>query len=313
MTIQKSSKWRQRFKVHPVADVFPMMPDDELMKLGDDIKANGLKTPIEVRRHGRLDDKGVYSYDLEVIEGRSRLEAMQRAGIELGESDINEIELEDDAVVAYVISANIHRRHLTKQQQVELIIAAHEAAADKPRHDGEVSDLPDLPGFLDRRKGGRGKKDEAKAAVVTSAKELGVSKRTAERVIAEMRSKKGADGKVSKTELKRYTPRPMPKPRSGKPVLGLEAARRAYLDLCTDPDVDLDAEIDLVTGTLRDLAVKRGPKTNGAKPAAATAPRPSRIASSSGSSSSSSPNNSNASGANARCPPINFLQCKTER
>ena len=62
-----------------------------------------------------------------------------------------------------------------------------------------------------------------------------MSKRTAERVIAEMRSKKGADGKVSKTESKRYTPRPMPKPRSGKPVLGLEAARRAYLDLCTDP------------------------------------------------------------------------------
>ena len=306
MTILKSSKWRQHFKVHPAADVFPMMPDDELMKLGDDIKANGLKTPIEVRRHGRLDDKGVYSYDLEVIEGRSRLEAMQRAGIELGKSDITEIELEDDAVVAYVISANIHRRHLTKQQQVELIIAAHEAAAYKPRHDGEVSDLPDLPGFLDQRKGGRGKKDEAKAAVVTSAKELGVSKRTAERVIAEMRSKKGAHGKVSKTESKRYTPRPLPKPRSGKPVLGLEAARRAYLDLCTDPDVDLDAEIDLVTGTLRDLAVKRGPKASGAK-------RPSRIASSSGSSNSSSPNNSNASGVNARCPPINFLQGKKER
>ena len=257
MTNMKSSKWRQRFKVHPVADVFPMMPDDELMKLGDDIKANGLKTPIEVRRHGRLDDKGVYSYDLEVIEGRSRLEAMQRAGIELGESDIKEIELEDDAVVAYVISANIHRRHLTKQQQVELIIAAHEAAADKPRHDGEVSDFPDLPDFLDRRKGGRGKKDEVKAAVVASAKELGVSKRTAERVIAERRSKKGADGKVRETEPKRYTARPLPKPRSGKPVLGLEAARRHYLDHCAGAGVDLDREESIVIGALREIASTR--------------------------------------------------------
>ena len=128
-----------------------MMPDDELMKVGNDIKANGLRKPIEVRRHGRLDDKGVYSYDLELIEGRGRLEAVQYAGIELGESDIKEIELkrererereeEDDEVAAYVISANIHRRHLTKQQQVELIIAVHEAAAGKPRHDGEVSEL----------------------------------------------------------------------------------------------------------------------------------------------------------------------------
>ena len=255
-----TSTWRQRFRVHPAADVFPMMPDDELMKVGNDIKANGLRKPIEVRRHGRLDDKGVYSYDLELIEGRGRLEAMQRAGIELGESDIKEIELEDDEVAAYVISANIHRRHLTKQQQVELIIAVHEAAAGKPRHDGEVSDSLDLPDFLDRRKGGRGKKDEAKAAVVASAKELGVSKRTTERVIAERRSKKGADGKVSKAEAKRYTPRPLPKPRSGKPILGLEASRRAYLDLCTDPVVHIDAEIDLVTVTLREIAGKRGTK-----------------------------------------------------
>ena len=37
--------------------------------------------------------------------------------------------------------------------------------------------------------------------MVTSAKELGVSKRTAERVIAEMRSKKGANGKVGRTEV----------------------------------------------------------------------------------------------------------------
>ena len=52
----------------------------------------------------------------------------------------------------------------------------------------------------------------------------------------------------------------MPKPRSGKPVLRLEAARRAYLDLCTDPAVDIDVEIDLVTNTLREIAGKRGTK-----------------------------------------------------
>jgi hypothetical protein len=38
--------WRDQYKVHPAADVFPMMSDEELEKLGQDIKANGLLDPI---------------------------------------------------------------------------------------------------------------------------------------------------------------------------------------------------------------------------------------------------------------------------
>ena len=34
-----NSTWRQRFKVHPAADAFPMMSDAELDELGKDIKA----------------------------------------------------------------------------------------------------------------------------------------------------------------------------------------------------------------------------------------------------------------------------------
>jgi hypothetical protein len=37
------SQWRSTYKVHPAADVFPMMDDTELQKLSDDINANGLK------------------------------------------------------------------------------------------------------------------------------------------------------------------------------------------------------------------------------------------------------------------------------
>jgi hypothetical protein len=40
------SHWRDKYKVHPAADVFPMLSDDELAKLGEDIKANGLQSPI---------------------------------------------------------------------------------------------------------------------------------------------------------------------------------------------------------------------------------------------------------------------------
>ena len=38
--------WRDQYKVHPAADVFPMMSDEELEALGDDIKKNGLRQPI---------------------------------------------------------------------------------------------------------------------------------------------------------------------------------------------------------------------------------------------------------------------------
>jgi hypothetical protein len=38
--------WRDDYKVHPAADVFPMMSDEELDTLGKDIEANGLHIPI---------------------------------------------------------------------------------------------------------------------------------------------------------------------------------------------------------------------------------------------------------------------------
>jgi ParB-like chromosome segregation protein Spo0J len=61
--------WRPS-AVHPLADLFPMMEPDDLAALADDIKANGLQQPIVV------DDAGV------LIDGRNRLAACKRAGVE---------------------------------------------------------------------------------------------------------------------------------------------------------------------------------------------------------------------------------------
>ena len=86
------SKWRD--KVHPAADGFPMMPEDELAKLTEDIKANGMRFPITLDKDGGL------------LDGRNRLEALERAGLDLP-SGQTQIYLGDDPV-GFVISANIH-------------------------------------------------------------------------------------------------------------------------------------------------------------------------------------------------------------
>lgn len=54
-------------KVHPVAELFPMMTDDELNDLAEDIKANGLMHPLILGDNGDLWD------------GRNRMEGCRRA------------------------------------------------------------------------------------------------------------------------------------------------------------------------------------------------------------------------------------------
>jgi hypothetical protein len=46
MSKTETKSWRDQIKVHPAADLFPMMSPDELKTLGEDIKANGLAHQI---------------------------------------------------------------------------------------------------------------------------------------------------------------------------------------------------------------------------------------------------------------------------
>jgi ParB-like chromosome segregation protein Spo0J len=117
---QTSLAWRDVLPVHPAADLFPMMSDSELKEFADDIATNGLQQRIKLRVHkGRKP---------EVVDGRNRLSALELAGKAPVKSDgswmakyFDEIELADEEVAAYVISANIHRRHLTAEKKLKLV------------------------------------------------------------------------------------------------------------------------------------------------------------------------------------------------
>jgi ParB-like chromosome segregation protein Spo0J len=96
------SSTRVEFTIHPAAAVFPMLDTDELQKLADDIKANGLLHPIVV--HGSV-----------ILDGRNRYAACELSGIEPRYE-----EHDPPNVYRYVISANAARRHLTTKQRAAI-------------------------------------------------------------------------------------------------------------------------------------------------------------------------------------------------
>jgi hypothetical protein len=91
--------WRDSIAIHPAADLFPMMPDDELATLAADIKENGQVQPIIL---GDYEGKEV------IVDGRNRLKACEIAGVEPKFQKINGQDQK-----AYILSVNINRRHMT--------------------------------------------------------------------------------------------------------------------------------------------------------------------------------------------------------
>jgi hypothetical protein len=120
---------------HPLANIFPLMEGEEFDKLVADIKANGLREKIDL-------------YEGRVVDGRNRYRALQRLGIDpdaepkryfrkaiytrtIGGEIAPHEQSNDDRVRAYVISRNIHRRHLTGEQKRGLVAKLIKAQPEK--------------------------------------------------------------------------------------------------------------------------------------------------------------------------------------
>jgi hypothetical protein len=101
---------------HPAAQLFPMMPDAELSELAEDIRKNGLLEPIILL--GGM-----------VLDGRNRLSACRRAGVE----PRFEIAAEIASPTLYVVSKNIHRRHLTTSQRAAIAVEMLPMLADEAK------------------------------------------------------------------------------------------------------------------------------------------------------------------------------------
>ena len=84
---------------HPLAELFPMLPESELRELADDIVTFGQRVPIVL-------------LDGMVLDGRNRLAACRFAEVEP-----RFVEYEGDDPLNFVLSHNLHRRHLTESQR----------------------------------------------------------------------------------------------------------------------------------------------------------------------------------------------------
>jgi hypothetical protein len=119
-----------KYKFHPLASVFPLMEGEEFDALVADIKANGVQNKIVL-------------YQGKILDGRNRFRAM--LALEYNDEFIkaecqplHEIlgyaqarDLPKDEARKWVISANIHRRHLTAEQKRDLIAKLIKAQPEK--------------------------------------------------------------------------------------------------------------------------------------------------------------------------------------
>lgn len=105
---------RSALKFHPIAEIFPLMEGEEFDALVEDINKHGLRQPITL-------------YKGKILDGRNRYRACLAAG---KTPKFKTFKNETDPA-AYVISVNIHRRHLTTKQKHELIAKLLKANPEK--------------------------------------------------------------------------------------------------------------------------------------------------------------------------------------
>jgi hypothetical protein len=109
-------KYCQPENWHEAATIYPMMAQADLEKMAEDIKKNGLQNPVTL-----IADKGG---NPRVLDGRNRLFACRLANIEPSFT-----KYAGKSPVAWVISLNSKRRHLTAGQLAFVALRVEEELA----------------------------------------------------------------------------------------------------------------------------------------------------------------------------------------
>ncbi|MCX5278349.1 MULTISPECIES: ParB N-terminal domain-containing protein [Streptomyces] len=109
-------------ELHPTTALFPMLDEEEIQALADDIREHGLDNPVVLDSTGR------------VLDGKNRLRACEIAGVEPDYATYD-----GDDTRRYVLSANKQRRNLTKGQLAMITAKACSFSEHEQRPLGEQS------------------------------------------------------------------------------------------------------------------------------------------------------------------------------
>lgn len=167
------------FEVHPAANLFPMMTDQE----AEDLKA-------DIEKHGQI--LPIILYDGKILDGRNRAIAC----FELGIKPKTETWSGTGSPTDWVMSVNYHRRNLTYDQRVAVAALATEsykAEAEARRRATQNNDSA---------KAVPAKMQEQGESVEKAAKAVGVSARA---VYAARKAEKESPGTLDKMMAKETT------------------------------------------------------------------------------------------------------------
>lgn len=114
---------------HPAANLFPMLTGDEYQQLKADIATNGQLEPIWIHPDGRI------------LDGRNRYMACCDLGIAPKTRQWNG----QGSAVGFVVSLNIHRRHLTASQRAAISLDVLPMLEDEARErQGARTDIVEI-------------------------------------------------------------------------------------------------------------------------------------------------------------------------
>lgn len=115
-------------RFHDYANLFPMMHGDALDALREDIRQNGVREPVVF-------------LDGAILDGRNRYMCARDLGLEYPRVEFSEAD-----PLGYVISHNLHRRHLTESQRASVAAKLANMRIGDNQHSGGGANLPDLLG-----------------------------------------------------------------------------------------------------------------------------------------------------------------------
>lgn len=102
-------------EVHPLANLFPMMNDEDLDSLKESIQKNGLREPIVI-------------YESKILDGRNRFRALKALNL-----PVPTTLFEGEDAVQFVADHNLYRRHLKASQKAAIAALLSEFPRGRPK------------------------------------------------------------------------------------------------------------------------------------------------------------------------------------